>query len=76
MDKVEQFRAQSAVVRDDLRELGELSREVAQEKIEGVRRAARDFEGRVVDYVREQPMKSLLIAAGIGAVLGLLWSRR
>jgi ElaB/YqjD/DUF883 family membrane-anchored ribosome-binding protein len=76
MDKVEEFRAQKEVVREDLRELGQIGRQLAHEKVEGVRKAARDFEGRLADHVREQPLKSLLIAAGVGAVLGVLWSRR
>ena len=34
------------------------------------------IEHGVEDYVRAQPVKSLLIAAGVGLVLGILWRRR
>jgi ElaB/YqjD/DUF883 family membrane-anchored ribosome-binding protein len=27
------------------------------------------------DYVREKPLRSLLIAAGVGMLLGILWKR-
>ena len=37
-----------------------------------VRRAKRSVE----QYVREQPLKSVLIAAGVGLVLGRFWMRR
>lgn len=58
--------------------------EQAREKVEGVYRRSRDravaMEGELEDYVREKPLKSMLIAAGVGAgiglVLGVLLARR
>ena len=32
-------------------------------------------KGQVEEYVREQPIKALAIAAGVGVVLGILWKR-
>jgi ElaB/YqjD/DUF883 family membrane-anchored ribosome-binding protein len=71
----------------DLQELGGMAREMAQEKVEQVRTVAADCanEGRekvrqvehsVEEYIREQPLKSMLIAAGVGLVLGRFWMRR
>ncbi|MHC4993205.1 MAG: ElaB/YgaM/YqjD family protein [Planctomycetota bacterium] len=34
------------------------------------------METQLVDYVRTKPLKSILIAAGVGALFGLLISRR
>ena len=67
--------------------LGSAVRDTAQEKVEQLRAGAADstregrdivqqFEGSVTQYVREQPLKSILIAAGVGLVLGRFWMRR
>ena len=69
------------------RKSGSTARDTAQEKVEQVRAGAADpaREGRdtvpqvtrsFAQYVREQPLKSMLIAAGIGLVLGRFWMRR
>lgn len=74
-------------VAQDLHELGGMAREMAQEKVEQVRAGATDCakEGRqkvrnvehsIEQYIREQPLKSMLIAAGAGMVLGRFWMRR
>ena len=39
-------------------------------------RKAQDVEKAVETYIREKPLQSLLIAAGAGVVLGMLWGRR
>jgi len=83
----QQLREQTATVKEDLRELGRLTREASQEKlrqardaasayIEKGRQKAGEVEESVVRYVREKPVKSLLIAAGAGALLGFLVARR
>lgn len=74
-------------VLQDIQELGGLAREMAQEKVEQLRTGASEYseEGRdkvrqverdFAQYVREQPLKSILIAAGVGLVLGRFWVRR
>ena len=66
---------------EDLQELGGMAREMAQEKVEQVRAGAaecakerrekvRHVERSIEQYIREQPLKSMLIAAGVGMVLG------
>jgi ElaB/YqjD/DUF883 family membrane-anchored ribosome-binding protein len=83
----EQFRAQTTAVRDDLGKLGRLAKDAAREKFGEAREAATDYyeqgrkrvgdyETQLVDYVRMKPLKSVLIAAGIGALIGILASRR
>ena len=36
---------------------------------------AMEWEQNLESYVQDQPIKSLLIAAGVGALLGFLWRR-
>lgn len=94
----ERFKAQSSNVREEVRELGRVGREAAQEKLDEARRKAEevyqqgrqraeelydrgkrkagDFEDQIVDYIREKPLKSLVIAAGVGMLLGVIFSKR
>jgi ElaB/YqjD/DUF883 family membrane-anchored ribosome-binding protein len=50
-------------------------REKAQEYYEQGRQKAMELEQNLEEYVREQPIKSVMIAAGIGLLLGILWRR-
>ena len=83
----DQLRAHGETVREDLGQLGRLAKSAAREKLGEARGVAADYygEGRkkageletqVVDYVRTKPLKSVIIAAGVGALLGILMSRR
>jgi ElaB/YqjD/DUF883 family membrane-anchored ribosome-binding protein len=54
---------------EEIRESAAEYYELGREKVEG---AASRFER----YVREQPIKSLLIAAGAGLIFGRFWMRR
>lgn len=83
----DQLREHGATVREDLRELGRLTKNAAGEKLAGARRSAQDYyqQGRekAVDlergfenYVRQNPLKSVLMATGAGIVIGFLMSRR
>lgn len=83
----EQLRSQTETVREDLGELGRLAKQAAKEKLDEAREAAAGYydrsrtkadelETQLVDYVRAKPLKSVLIAAGIGALFGILLSRR
>ena len=78
---------QAPAVRRDHQKLSSAVRDTAQEKVEQLRAGAADSarEGRdkvqqversFAEYVREQPLKSILIAASIGLVLGRFWMRR
>lgn len=82
-----EFARQAQVVRDDLRELGSLGKEAAKEFVGDAKRSAADTYKRGREsvsmagdrfrgYVEENPMKSVLIAAAAGVILGAFWSRR
>jgi len=82
-----QLRDQTDTVREDIRKLGRIAKDAAQEKVDEARQAATDYYGQgreragemedqLVEYIREKPIKSMLIAAGIGAFFGFFWSRR
>ena len=70
-----------------LHDVGSAARHLAEERMEAIRDRAGEYvdEGRtrirdaaenVQSRVQDQPLKSLLIAAGIGFFLGALWMRR
>ena len=53
---------------------GEL-RDQAQEYYQQGRERATEWEQGLEQYVREKPVQSLLIAAGVGMLLGMIWKR-
>ena len=72
----EELREHAKAVRKDLTNLGRAAKTVAQEKLDTTRQHAGKWEGKFEGFIREQPVKSMLIAAGAGAVLGWLLRRR
>lgn len=83
----ERLRDQTGTLKEDLRELGRLSRDAAAEKLGEAREAAAGYfdqgkrrageiEGDLEHYIREKPIQSLLIACGAGMLLGIVLSRR
>lgn len=71
----------------DFHAVGGAARQMATHSMEAVRDTARQYldDGRsqvrhlgegVQARIAEQPLKSLLIAAGIGFLLGAIWTRR
>jgi ElaB/YqjD/DUF883 family membrane-anchored ribosome-binding protein len=73
-------------VQQNIREMGGQVRAAAEEKYENLRDQAQEYyeEGRqraheweqgLEQYVQEKPIQSLLIAAGVGMLLGILWKR-
>jgi ElaB/YqjD/DUF883 family membrane-anchored ribosome-binding protein len=78
---------QAKEVSDDIKEMGAILRDAAQEKLGEVRGNAAEYyqQGRETihgvgctfeQYIRERPVKSVLIAAGIGLLFGRFWMRR
>ena len=70
----------------NLRDLGNQVRDAATEKYNQFseqakgyysqgREAAQEFEQTLESYVQEKPIQSILIAAGVGLLLGVLWKR-
>lgn len=62
---LEDIREQAVAVGADVRELAQTAG-----------RAAMDQMNPVEDYIREKPLKSMLIAAGVGALVGAIFLRR
>jgi ElaB/YqjD/DUF883 family membrane-anchored ribosome-binding protein len=71
----------------DFHEIGDAARQMANHSVAAVRDTAIQYldEGcsrvqhlgdEIHSRVTERPMKSLLVAAGIGFVLGAIWTRR
>jgi len=84
---IHDLRDQLDTVKNDIKELGGLVRKAARSRADDVRgNAAEAFErGRrrvgemgeqVEHYLGDRPLQSVLIAAGIGALIGFLWPRR
>ncbi len=83
----ERLREKAAETRDNIADIGHLAKETVQEKYQEMKELAADkysagkqkladMETSFEDTVRETPMKSVLIAAGVGLLLGILWRRR
>lgn len=60
-----ELREQTAVVGSDIRDLASTAGQAALSHIDPIEA-----------YVRDKPLKAMLIAAGVGAALGFLFSRR
>ena len=78
---------QALEVKNDLQEMGQTVRDAAQEKLGHVGEKAAEYyeQGRdsvhgvacaCEQFVRQRPLRAVLIAAGVGLLLGLLWKRR
>lgn len=77
----------AASVADDFHEVGDAARQMANHSVAAVRETAMQYldEGRsraqhlgdeIQSHVTERPLKSLLLAAGVGFLLGAIWTRR
>ncbi len=81
---VSDFRERASVLRDDAVGLGMAGKRLAQDAVHRAGDSARhyyeegrtrviDFERSLEDYVREYPIRSVLIAFGAGYIIGRLW---
>ncbi len=86
IDDPRQQGEQSGGVGQTIREKGAQLRGAAQEQLENIKESAQQYyergretamewEQNFEDYVREQPVKSILIAAGVGLLVGFIWRR-
>ncbi len=62
---LEDIRDQAVAVGEDVRELAHTAGQVALDQMDPIE-----------EYIRTKPVKSVLIAAGIGALLGAMFLRR
>lgn len=77
---------QARVIGDDVKELGHLAKDAASEAVahgkqagaemlSTARERASEYEESVVRYMRQNPVRSLAYAAGIGLAVGLIVRR-
>jgi ElaB/YqjD/DUF883 family membrane-anchored ribosome-binding protein len=82
----EGIRDAAAQVQQGLRDVGNQVRDSATQTYDQVRQTANEYyeqgrqrysewEAGIEQYVQEKPIQSLMIAAGVGMLLGVLWKR-
>lgn len=82
-----QMRKQARKITQDVSQMGKIARDVAEETLGQLRESATEYkdqgldkiqevERTIEDYIRERPIKTILIAAGVGLLLGRFWMRR
>ena len=85
-NKANDLKEQVSTVTDEIKHLGETGKEAAiagkEFAVDRVRTArdkatnkAQSMEERVIDYIHDEPLKAMAIAAGVGAVASM-WLRR
>ena len=83
----DKLRDKLSETRDNIADMGHLAKETVQDKLHEFKERASEsyddgkqklhqFEESMARTVRESPMKSVLIAAGVGLALGFLWRRK
>lgn len=76
----DQLREKAAQVRQEIRDLSVAAKDVAAEKVDHWYKEGREkviqFEHSVENQIREHPLQSVMIAAGVGFLAGYLVSRR
>jgi ElaB/YqjD/DUF883 family membrane-anchored ribosome-binding protein len=83
----DQLSQQAKEVAEDVQKMGETMRDAAQEKLEQAGERASEYCGQGQEklhgaacaceqFVRQRPLTSLLLAAGVGLLFGRLWKRR
>lgn len=70
-------RGQSEIeeLRRDIKDLAEKYGSMAQNRVSDVKHKVRENVGDVERHIREKPVQSALIAAGVGFLIGALISR-
>ena len=82
----EKIRDKLSETRDTLADVGHMAKEAVQDsfhtlkdrasvKYEEGREKVAEYRDQLAETVRGAPMKSVLIAAGVGLALGFLWRR-
>ena len=85
-ETTQSLRDSASQVGQSLRDAGSQVRDAATDKYNQLREQAADYyetgrqraeewEQSLEAYVQEKPIQSLLIAAGVGMLLGILWRR-
>lgn len=74
-DMGQQLKDKAQQVRDAAGEKLQDLRDHASEYYQQGRDKAEQWEQSLEDYIQEAPMKSILIAAGVGFLVGMIWKR-
>ncbi len=76
----DQLREKATQVRQDIRELGTVAKDVAAEKVDQLYKEGREkvvqLEQTLENRIRAHPLQSVMIAAGAGFLAGYLISHR
>ena len=62
-------------IRDKAQEMGTQAQQAVGEYYEQGRESLREMNKSVEEKIREKPLQALLVAGGVGLLLGLLWRR-
>jgi ElaB/YqjD/DUF883 family membrane-anchored ribosome-binding protein len=62
-------------VKDAATEQYENLRDTAEDYYERGREKAQEWQQSLEEYVHDQPIKALMIAAGVGMLLGIIWKK-
>ena len=62
-------------VKEKATEQYENLRDTAEDYYEKGREKAQEWQHSLEEYVHDQPVKALLIAAGVGMLLGIIWKK-
>jgi ElaB/YqjD/DUF883 family membrane-anchored ribosome-binding protein len=72
----EQLREQASVIGHDVQELGSIARAAAQEGLREGRKRAQAVGRAVEDVIKDNPVRAVVIAAGVGFLASFLFGRR
>lgn len=70
------IRQQLHTLRDDVKELARVTANAASERVAAAKDRVVGYRDHVEDLAKDNPLRAMLIAAGVGAVLGLILARR
>jgi ElaB/YqjD/DUF883 family membrane-anchored ribosome-binding protein len=81
------LREKAGDMKSSLQEMGSSAKQIAQEQFQGVRDTmagyyeqgrdrAMELEHSLENRIREKPITSLAVAAGLGFLIGMLWMRK
>ncbi len=70
------FRKKASALGHNVEDLGSITRELAGDAIDQFQKKAGGFEKSFEKTIRENPLVSLLAAAGVGLVAGAFFNRR
>jgi ElaB/YqjD/DUF883 family membrane-anchored ribosome-binding protein len=84
---MDQLREKSSDIKHNLQEMGTAAKQAAQEQLSGVRDSmvgyyeqgrekAIEFEHSLENRIREKPLSSVLVATGLGFLIGMFWMRK